>query len=151
MRFPKLIKEEYYSTSPIADGVWIQKLSFRINKRLREELLKSNSLRKAYDSYQTYLNTQSQMKIFYTYFVNLKKPLHQKKSRREIDNEFLEIEKNFIEYSLSACKALYILDVPKGIKKIKTRVERRKKELLKIFRRLPVEICFKIFKYTFTY
>ena len=151
MRFPKLIKQEYYSTSPIADGVWIQRLSFRINKRLREELLKSNSLRKAYDSYQTYLNTQSQMKFFYTYFVNVKKPPQQRKSRREIDNEFLEIEKNFVEYSLSVCKALYILDVPKGIKKIKRRVERRKKELLKIFPRLPVEICFKIFKYTFTY
>ena len=151
MRFPKLIKEEYYSTSPIADGVWIQRLSFRINKRLREELLKSNSLRKAYDSYQTYLKTQSQMKFFYTYFVNVKKHPQQRKSKREIDNEFLEIEKNFIEYSLSACKALYILDVPKGIKKIKRRVKRRKKELLKIFRRLPIEICFKIFKYTFTY
>ena len=151
MRFPKLIKTEYYSTRPEADGLWIQRLSFRVNMRLRKEFLQNISVRAALEKYKRYLKQQNNFKFLYFYGVNPKKLPSERKSWATIKKEFNIIEKFFTEYLYSANKAVYLLDLPKGIKNIKKRVRDKKYKLLFLFGKLPLEICIRIFEYTFTY
>ena len=151
MRFPKLIKAEYYSSPPKGGEIWIRRLSFLVNRRLRDEFISKHSIRKALKTYKTYLKRQNKIRVLYMLMVNSKKSPEERKSWAKVKKEFEEMGTFFTEYLYSANKAVYLLDLPKGIKNIKKRVKNKKYKLLFLFGKLPLEICIRIFEYTFTY
>ena len=113
MRFPKLIKKEYYSANPDEREFWIHKLCFLFNKRLREEFLIHNDIRKVYKKYKKNLRAQRRMKRLYMYVINPSQSNNERKPREWINKHFLEIETFFTEYMFSIGKAVYLLDLPK--------------------------------------
>ena len=145
--FPKLIKEEYI-TSFKDHPIWVQNLSFIINRRIRNSILENADIYSIREKMENYLKIKNRAKILYLY-VNSKKNIRNRKSPQEINNEFNRIEKSVKENLSAVLKEIYLLEIPKGIQKIKDRVEKTKKYFVANLRKLPTEICRYILTFTF--
>ena len=81
--FPKLIKEEYI-TSFKDHPIWVQNLSFIINRRIRNSILENADIYSIKARMENYLKIKNKAKILYLY-INSKKNIRERKSPQEIN------------------------------------------------------------------
>ena len=147
MIFPRLIKEEYIINF-FDNSIWIQRLSFMINNRLRSSILENHTIYNIRDTFRKYLKIKRRAKLFYVY-LNSKKPIEERKTPDEINKDFNKIKQDIKNNLLSIQKHIYLLEIPKGIQKIKDKVEETKQYFVKNLTELPPEICKYILTFVF--
>ena len=145
--YPKLIKKEFMVNFNSYD-FWFQSLAFKVLRIMRKNIKTKYSLKTIKYYLLNYLKIKVKAKMFYI-LINSKKPIEQRKSPKQINEEFKTIEYEIKENLWTVQKDFCISKLGKGIQKIKDKVDKTKKYFTNNLTILPPEICEHILTFVF--
>ena len=93
--YPKLIKKEFMVNFNSYD-FWFQSLAFKVLRIMRKNIKTKYSLKTIKYYLLNYLKIKVKAKMFYI-LINSKKPIEQRKSPKQINEEFKTIENEIKE------------------------------------------------------